>query len=448
MLRPKPIQNEITFELDEMFYSVTNHRGIILECNEVFRKLSRYSREEIIGSAHNIIRHPDMPKVIFKTLWDTILAGRPICAYIKNLAKDGSYYWVFATVIPIGEDFLSIRMKPTAHLKEVIENLYKELLSVEKISGVDASLKALVTALNSLGFPDYDSFGQLAISTELLNRNELQSKEAQKSNNENSFSASKQDHLTSIGESLFRIFGATSKLSTRTKAISEKIVKIRDISKSIEFAALNTIIEAERLGSDGKALAVIAEHISTGAVEAKKLNSSIGLLATKMLEVFASTQFSVALSTLQVEMLSCFILQRKNDPSSMDEAVFNKNVSMLISQLTESLKVAELTLTSLSEDVQRISLELGRTSEILSTLHFIQKSGSIESARLVNGSIFSQLFVSIMGLINESKIIYSEFSEIVNREIKNNVMTAIEEYKVITGTLGHVEYSDNKLNTP
>lgn len=442
MLRPTPIQSEIIFGLDEMFFSTTNHRGIILDGNEVFRKTSKYSREELIGSAHNIIRHPDMPKIVFKTLWDSILAGRPICAYVKNLAKDGSFYWVFATVIPIGEDFLSIRMKPTTHLKEIVEKLYKDLLSIEKKIGVDASLKALVEALNSLGFPDYDSFGLLAISTELLNRNELQSKEAQRPNHENSFSTSKQDQLTNIRESLFRIFGAINKLSTRTKSISEKIVKTRDISKNIEFAALNTIIEAERLGKDGKALAVIAEHISTGAAEAKKLNSSIGSLATKMLEVFGSTQLSVALSALQVEMLSCFIQQWKDDPSSMDEVVFKKNISMLISQLTESLKIAEVTLSSLGEDVGRISLELGRTSEILSTLYFIQKSGSIESARLANGSIFSQLFIAIMGLINESKILYLEFSEIINGEIKNGVVASIDKYKVIAGALSHLEYRD------
>jgi aerotaxis receptor len=375
-----------------------------------------------------------MPKIVFKALWDTILAGKPICAYVKNLAKDGSYYWVFATVIPIGDDFLSVRMKPTTDLKTVVENLYKELLSVEKLSGVEASLQTLGRALNSLGLADYNSFVLAAISAELVGRYELQTKEPKKNININNSSIQVNPrHLASVRESLFKIFKIINKLSNLTKSISGLITKIAEISKSIEFSALNIIIEAERLGNNGWALAVVAQHISVSAAEAKKLNSNINMLVTKMLGglgEFRSTQLEIALSTIQIEMLSCFILQRHNDPLSTTEENFNKNVLLLITLIEKSLKNAEPVILALNEDTKGISAELEQTSQILMSLDFIQKTGSIESARLLDASVFVQLFLAIINLIKESKNLYIELSEIINNNIKKDVLEAIEEYKM------------------
>lgn len=88
---------------------------------------------------------------------------------------------------------------------------------------------------------------------------------------------------------------------------------------------------------------------------------------------------------------------------------------------------------SLSEDIKRISSELELTSQILMTLEFIQKAGLIESARLSDGSIFNNLFQAIMNLIKESKIVYAEFSGIINTTMKNSVNDAITEYQEVSG---------------
>ncbi|MDD4976245.1 MAG: PAS domain-containing methyl-accepting chemotaxis protein [Bacteriovorax sp.] len=442
MRRPAPTQNETTFGLDEMFFSTTDHRGVILDGNEVFIRISKYSREELIGAPHNIIRHPDMPKIVFKALWDTILAGKTICAYVKNLAKDGSYYWVFATVIPIGNDFLSIRLKSTTHLKEIVEGLYKELLTVEKSSGVDASLKVLVSSLNSLGFPDYDSFSLAAISAELSSRHALQSKKLKTNSNIASATAIINPlYLSRIRESLFKIFTLINKLSTHTNAISDKITKIGDVSKNIEFSALNTIIEAERLGDQGRALGAVAQHISAGAAETKKLNSNVNLLATKMLGnlgEFRTIQLSIALSTLQVEMLSCFVEQWTADTTSISEEGFKKNYLMLTTLISESLNQAKPIILSLGEDTQLISSEIENTFQVLKILNFIQRSGSIESARLSDDSIFSHLFLAIKNLINESEALYAEFSAVINDVIKKDVTEVIKEYEIAAETIATI----------
>lgn len=94
---------EVPFTFEELFFSRTNWRGVILAGNSVFQRVSLYSWDELIQKPHNVIRHPDMPKGVFWLLWDTIKKGEPVGAYVKNRAKDGRYYWVFAIVTPIGE---------------------------------------------------------------------------------------------------------------------------------------------------------------------------------------------------------------------------------------------------------------------------------------------------------------------------------------------------------
>ena len=99
--------------VDELFFSVTDGRGVIESSNEVFVRLSRYSRGELMTAPHNIIRHPEMPGAAFRLMWDTIEEGKPFAAYVRNLAADGTEYDVFATVTPLpGHRYLSVRTRP------------------------------------------------------------------------------------------------------------------------------------------------------------------------------------------------------------------------------------------------------------------------------------------------------------------------------------------------
>ncbi len=92
-----------------LILSKTDPQGIITEVNPMFEKISGYSKEELIGKPHNIVRHPDMPKVVFKKMWDTIQKGKIFKGIIKNKKKDGSHYWVLAHIIPIFDEEGNIR---------------------------------------------------------------------------------------------------------------------------------------------------------------------------------------------------------------------------------------------------------------------------------------------------------------------------------------------------
>lgn len=139
--RPQPTQQERVLEEDDFIVSKTDLKGLITYGNRIFIGISGYSEEELLGAPHNILRHPDMPRSVFKLLWDTLQAKREICAYVKNLAKDGSFYWVFANITPSfdhrGEviGYYSVRRKPRTEAVKAVSALYRTMLEAERKAG-------------------------------------------------------------------------------------------------------------------------------------------------------------------------------------------------------------------------------------------------------------------------------------------------------------------------
>ena len=165
----RPPVGEAPFSERELFFSRTDNRGVILSGNTVFQRVADYPWDKMIGAPHKIIRHPDMPRAVFWLLWRTIQAGKPIGAFVKNLAQDGLHYWVFATVSPVGEGYLSVRLKPTSPLLEVVEREYAALREREEEENLapEDSAQLLLARLEELGFPDYHTFMATALLTEL-----------------------------------------------------------------------------------------------------------------------------------------------------------------------------------------------------------------------------------------------------------------------------------------
>ena len=116
----------------ELFFSTTNAKGVITSGNDVFSRASGYPLDEMIGKAHNIVRHPDMPRAVFQLLWDTISAGQPLAAYVKNRTADDAYYWVLASVVPISDGYLSVRLAPSGEHFELAKRIYTALSDLEK----------------------------------------------------------------------------------------------------------------------------------------------------------------------------------------------------------------------------------------------------------------------------------------------------------------------------
>ncbi len=158
MKKTTPIDKEIKLDPKRYIVSETDAKGKITYCNDYFMEVSGYSEKELIGKPHSIVRHPDMPKVVFKLLWETISKGKNINAVVKNLAKDGRYYWIFTEFESrknqdTGEiiGYHADRKSISPHVLEIIADLYAKLLEIEKKDGVEASEKYLVEFLKERG---------------------------------------------------------------------------------------------------------------------------------------------------------------------------------------------------------------------------------------------------------------------------------------------------------
>ena len=160
---------ERTFADEEIIVTKTDTKGRITYANDVFLRLAGYTEAEVLGHAHNIIRHPAMPKAVFKLLWDTLESGREIFAYVLNRSKNGDHYWVFAHVTPTFDavgtiiGYHSNRRSPDRKAIQAIEPIYKALLDIETRhgsdwrAGMDAAVAHLMMTLDTVGKP-YDEF--------------------------------------------------------------------------------------------------------------------------------------------------------------------------------------------------------------------------------------------------------------------------------------------------
>lgn len=218
----RPASGEAPFSLDEVFFSRTDPRGIIQAGNYVFRRVAGYEWHEMLGAPHKIIRHPDMPRGVFWLLWNGIQRGEPVGAYVKNRAKDGLYYWVFAVVAPTAGGYLSARIKPSSDVLDTIEKEYAALRAIELENKIapEASAGLLLQRLEALGYPDYEAFAAEALSAELRARDAGQG-------------APEPPHMSEFR----RLLGAATRLEQATDALVDEFHAMRTIPHNMQVIA-------------------------------------------------------------------------------------------------------------------------------------------------------------------------------------------------------------------
>lgn len=167
-LKITPTIEEVKLKDNDFIVSKTDRKGIITYCNQIFIEMSGYSEYELIGKNHNIIRHPDMPRGVFYLLWETLKQGKEFFGYVKNLRKDGGFYWVYANVTPrlptnkkLG--YYSVRRKPRQEIVNVVSALYADMLKEEQRVGAKDAIKASVQILEN-------KFVQLGVTYEDFSR--------------------------------------------------------------------------------------------------------------------------------------------------------------------------------------------------------------------------------------------------------------------------------------
>jgi PAS domain S-box-containing protein len=154
-ITPTDVEREVTSV--DIIVSKGNEAGDIVYANPIFFKIAGYSQGEMLDKPHSMIRHPDMPKIIFQYLWSNLKDKEDVKVFVKNMTKDGSFYWVFAHVRaalnPDGtlRNYVSTRKSMNPKARAPIEALYHKLKDIEYASGMDASLPALKEFLKEHG---------------------------------------------------------------------------------------------------------------------------------------------------------------------------------------------------------------------------------------------------------------------------------------------------------
>jgi PAS domain S-box-containing protein len=142
---------------NDFIVSKTDLKGRLTYVNQIFMEMADYSEEELLGKPHNIVRHPDMPKTVFKLLWEMIQNKKEIFAFVINKTKNGDAYWVYANVTASVDKngkiigYYSVRRKPNQEALTLIKPLYKQMLEAERRGGMEAGTKLLLALLKEKG---------------------------------------------------------------------------------------------------------------------------------------------------------------------------------------------------------------------------------------------------------------------------------------------------------
>lgn len=170
--RPTPSDRELEWDKSKVLLSKTDAKGNILYANESFIDVSGYDDFELMNKSHNLLRHPDMPKVIFKLLWENISKGDSYIAIFKNMSKTGRFYWVVIDIKSTNDSYGSMTFTGQQRavnpdvINKIIEPLFKKLLHIEQASGIQSSENYLIGFLEEKGKTLPQFFSEVTFSSE------------------------------------------------------------------------------------------------------------------------------------------------------------------------------------------------------------------------------------------------------------------------------------------
>ncbi|MBX7144768.1 MAG: PAS domain-containing protein [Oligoflexia bacterium] len=393
--RPDPINVERPFGMDELFFSTTDRKGIIQFGNSVFSRLSGYSLQELIGEPHNVIRHPDMPRAVFQLLWDYLLKDKTIVAYVKNLARDGAYYWVMALVLPVRSGFLSIRFKPSSPVFKTVQDVYKSLLSREqKLAASVMSRKDVIrqtqeelgATLASIGFPNYDAFMHMALREELRSRQSLcpQSFETASATSTAGGTVAEEllkrrDRSKLTMKTFERYFSSLDEFLELNKQMNQQFEFIGGVARSMRFLAINASIQSALAKDNGAALDLVAQGIGQRAGRITKEGEALGAAMHSLVSEVNAIIFDIAAAKLESEMsynfLNEMIVNNLNDVQVTEALeIMEGHVRDTISRLIQALSKTH-------EALAQIGSSGAHLRQVVQTLEFIHLNGKIEVAR-------------------------------------------------------------------
>lgn len=406
MTRVRPTGAHHEVGINDMFFSTTDERGVIQESNNVFIRLSRYSRDQLAGAPHNIIRHPCMPGGAFYAMWNTLHAGKPFVAYVHNLAKDGSQYDVLATVTPLkAGGYLSVRMRACCtDIFNAASSIYEQVRELEdgyisqgcnRREAAEKGAGNIIEKLNGAGFPSYDEFQWTVLPAEVMRREAQVDGKPPHRDTATGELRIIHDAVHSVYDELnqwMRELERLGELSTQLKNAGEKINQ--ELDTTGRLTAQIEVLNRESGARYEDILMPLRVWIQMrGIISAKIVNVVDGIAALD--RTGAETRFGVALARLQTTMMANFVAELIDGEADEHSAAsicmlaqaIRDGVEAMQGQTMEHRRQAEAAETAIKSVISLMEIPQQLITDWQAVSQRQLPSDLTELLRLVSGSI-------------------------------------------------------------
>jgi hypothetical protein len=415
--RAAPIDQESLFRLDELFFSITDRKSTITYANDVFIRVSKFPEEEIHGQLHKIIRHPEMPRAVFHLFWSFLKKGKPVAAYVKNMAKDGSYYWVVALAFPCRGGYLSIRLKPQSPLFQTVKTIYANTLAYEKEqeAGTDkksamlAAEEFLVNQLREAGFSNYNEFMWNALQAEMKHRETA----LNKSGSDRSGNANRLNQLEDLLRELVLSLEQLKEIHWSLMEHSDYLIQL---SRSILLLSLNAQVSSAKLDTDDMSLSVIAENMGEQSVSGESKLREIQNTAASLSDLIGTLNFDIVSTKLQVEMTIEFLKQLTEDSELASHTLISHDEAkqILYDAFLPGLGRISDGIGKLPGFLRSLMTGVNEIDRFLLVLRFIHTSGRVEVARMNRESgSFANTFRELIREVGSAEQRLEQLSDVI-----------------------------------
>ena len=420
MRRARPIATgrERTFRTNDLFFSRTDAKGRILSGNEVFTRVSGYTRDELIGAPHNVVRHPAMPRSVFALMWDRLAAGLQVSAYTVNLVADGSHYWVLASIRPVTGGYLSIRQKPChPELFAAVQAIYVDVLDAERTAeATDASTPEIIAAgttrlgelLNDAGFADYAAFMGQLLPAEVAARTELvqiAEEEFRASGRPDRRGAALQAaelgrEYAQVSDALLALVKRIDMFESHSAQLADQSAYVRELARKIYFFSLQTALLGHQLGERAAGVSAVAELVKDGVGGILAAADPLTELIDRVRTTLGALAYSVAASKLEVDALRVFVTELLRDQAS--DPVLLDDLGLLAEGIADDVQTTSRLLGELRGLMPHLRTPLGRLDGRLREMDALTFNGRVECSRIGDRADAITLFAQIRGLVREA----------------------------------------------
>lgn len=357
----------------DVFFSVTDNRGVLEHANDLFVSFSRFARDTLVGSPHAMVRHPDMPGAVFHAMWAELLEGRPFAGYVTNLAADGSSYSVYATVTPLASGgFLSVRTRPMDDARsDQVREWYSEVLRFEtelRAAGANRREAAaqgavrLTELLSEAGFASVAAFQQHTLPLEVA-RFERRSGPFPAHPEATGEAAELLANLTAVDRAL----GPWSLQQHRLSSLSESLQRAGK-QLQLELNTTSGYIDRITAMAGGTLEARLYEPLTIWAQMQNLIQNYVVELITvlrKLDENSAENRFLIALAKLHTRMMASFAVELvdrpKHDDSQSEEiALLGQSLHAGLMEMSDHSvahrALTEQTISSITKSTSMLSI--------------------------------------------------------------------------------------------